>query len=153
MHTHHTIAQPNHSVPRVPLVFDSPHSGNVYPADMNAALPLAQMREGEDCLVDQLYAAAPEAGATLICATFPRIYIDPNRSLFDIDLALLDKPWPGPVQPSRKSELGIGLIWRLTQNAQAIYNRKLNHTEVIQRIQHYHQPYQKAVKDAIDAIQ
>jgi N-formylglutamate deformylase len=134
----------------VPLLFDSPHSGRHYPADMQAALSEAELREGEDVLVDELFAAAPKAGATLIAADFPRVYIDANRSMLDIDQALLEAPWPGPVQATRKTELGIGLVWRLTQSGKRIYNRKLSHAELMHRIKTYHQPYQKAVKAAID---
>jgi N-formylglutamate deformylase len=133
-----------------PLVFDSPHSGTQYPDDFKPALPINLLRDGEDCFVDQLFAAAPAAGATLLTAQFPRIYIDPNRSMLDIDQALLEQEWPGPVQASRKTELGIGLIWRLSQHGQSIYNRKLSHAEVMHRLQSYHQPYQKALKGLID---
>ncbi|HET7400479.1 MAG TPA: N-formylglutamate amidohydrolase [Usitatibacter sp.] len=134
----------------VPLVVDSPHSGTSYPADFDAAVPVTRLREGEDTFVDELYADAPAAGATLIAARFPRVYVDPNRSLLDIDASLLSSPWPGPAIPSRKTELGIGLIWRLLDTGEAIYARKLTVEEVKRRIVEYHQPYQRAVKKALD---
>ena len=134
----------------VPLVVDSPHSGTMYPADFDAAVPVTRLREGEDTFVDELYADAPAAGATLIAARFPRVYIDPNRSLLDIDASLLSSPWPGPAIPSRKTELGIGLIWRLLDTGEPIYARKLTVDEVKRRIVEYHQPYQRAVKKALD---
>jgi len=134
----------------VPLVVDSPHSGTTYPADFDAAVPVTRLREGEDTFVDELYADAPAAGATLIAARFPRVYVDPNRSLLDIDASLLSSPWPGPAIPSRKTELGIGLIWRLLDTGEAIYARKLTVDEVKHRIVEYHQPYQRAVKKALD---
>jgi len=134
----------------VPLVVDSPHSGTTYPADFDAAVPVTRLREGEDTFVDELYADAPAAGATLIAARFPRVYVDPNRSLLDIDASLLSSPWPGPAIPSRKTELGIGLIWRLLDTGESIYARKLTVDEVKRRIVEYHQPYQRAVKKALD---
>lgn len=134
----------------VPLVLDSPHSGSDYPDDFKPAVPLAQLRQAEDSHVDELYAAGPSLGATLVRARFPRSYIDPNRSLLDIDASLLDAPWPGPAIVSRKTELGIGLIWRLLDDGRPIYDRKLPVEEVKQRIVRYHQPYQRAVKDALD---
>ena len=134
----------------VPLVVDSPHSGTTYPTDFDAAVPVTRLREGEDTFVDELYADAPAAGATLIAARFPRVYVDPNRSLLDIDASLLSSPWPGPAIPSRKTELGIGLIWRLLDTGEAIYARKLTVDEVKHRIVEYHQPYQRAVKKALD---
>lgn len=135
----------------VPLVFDSPHSGTEYPADFRPRVALEALRNAEDAFVDELYAAAPREGAVLIAARFPRAYIDPNRSFLDIDASLLDAPWPGPAQASRKTALGVGLIWRLLDTGEPIYDRKLTVAEVTQRITRYHQPYQKAVKDALDA--
>lgn len=134
----------------VPLVLDSPHSGTGYPEDFRPAVPLQRLRQAEDSYVDELYGRAPELGAVLIRARFPRAYIDPNRSLLDIDPALLDAPWPGPAIPSRKTQLGIGLIWRILDDGTPIYDRKLGIDEVKRRIVRYHQPYQRAVKDALD---
>jgi N-formylglutamate amidohydrolase len=134
----------------VPLVLDSPHSGTQYPEDFRPGVALAELRQAEDSYVDELYASGPAAGATLIAARFPRIYIDPNRSLLDLDTSLLDAPWPGPAIATRKTELGIGLIWRVLDSGAPIYRRKLTVEEVKQRIVRYHQPYQRAVKDALD---
>ena len=136
----------------VPLVLDSPHSGADYPDDFRAAVGYEALRQSEDSFVDELYGSGPSLGATLIAARFPRSYIDPNRSLLDIDASLIDGAWPGPAMPSRKTELGIGLIWRLLDSGEAIYGRKLSVEEVKQRIVRYHQPYQRAVKDALDAV-
>ena len=138
------------AAPRVPLVFDSPHSGREYPDDFRAAASLDMLRQAEDSYVDELYAAAPAHGATLVAARFPRTYIDPNRSLLDIDASLLDAPWPGPAVPGRKTQLGVGLIWRVLDSGEAIYARKLSVDEVKRRIVRYHQPYQRAVKEALD---
>jgi N-formylglutamate deformylase len=133
-----------------PLVLDSPHSGTEYPDDFGFALPLEALRQAEDSYVDELYAAGPDVGATLIAARFPRSYIDPNRSVLDIDSSLLATAWPGPAMPSPKTVRGIGLIWRVLDTGEAIYARKLGVDEVKNRIVRYHQPYQRAVKDAID---
>jgi N-formylglutamate deformylase len=135
----------------VPLVLDSPHSGRDYPDDFRAAVAPELLQQAEDSYVDELFASGPARGATLIAARFPRSYIDPNRSLLDMDASLLEGPWPGPAIPSRKTELGMGLIWRLLDSGQAIYSRRLSIEEVKQRIVRYHQPYQRAVKDALDA--
>lgn len=148
MTTPFTLNEPRES--RVPLVLDSPHSGNDYPEDFGAAVSLAQLRQAEDGFVDELYASGPERGATLLAARFPRSYIDANRSLLDIDAALLDAPWPGPAVPGPKTRKGIGLIWRVLDTGEPIYARKLTIEEVKRRIVRYHQPYQRAVKDALD---
>ena len=134
----------------VPLVLDSPHSGTDYPDDFRPAVPMSALRQAEDSFVDELYAEGPRLGATLIRARVPRSYIDPNRSLLDIDASLLDAAWPGPAIPSRKTQLGIGLIWRLLDTGKPVYDRRLSVDEVKQRIVRYHQPSQRAVKDALD---
>jgi N-formylglutamate deformylase len=143
-----TLTRPNGA--HVPLVLDSPHSGTFYPEDFRPDVPMEELRRAEDGFVDELYAAGPALGATLIAATFPRSYIDPNRSLLDVDTSLLDAPWPGPALRSRKTELGIGLIWRVLDSGRPIYSRKLTVEEVKHRIVRYHQAYQRAVKVALD---
>ncbi len=135
----------------VPVVFDSPHSGTSYPADFETIVPRLTLRRAEDTHVEALYATAPDHGATLIAADFPRSYIDPNRSLLDIDAALLDSPWPGPLNASRKTDKGIGLVWRLLDTGEPIYARKLTIAEVQARISNYYSPYHRAVREAINS--
>jgi N-formylglutamate deformylase len=133
----------------LPIVVDSPHSGTAYPADFGSVLTGLALRQGEDTWVHELWASAPQHGATLLAAEFPRAYIDPNRSLTDIDTALLSEPWPGPVSPSRKTELGIGLVWRL-MDGQPIYDRRLTVAEVQARIDRCWRPYHEALNAALD---
>jgi N-formylglutamate amidohydrolase len=134
----------------LPLVLDSPHSGTDYPDDFDHLPPRMLVRQAEDTFVGELYAIGPEIGATLVEALFPRAYIDPNRSVADIDQALLSEPWPGPVTRSRKTELGIGLVWRLAQGGVPMYSRSLSVAEVERRIKGCYEPYHAAVAAAID---
>ena len=134
----------------VPVVFDSPHSGKDYPEDFGNVAPMAVLRRSEDAFVDELFAGAPAHGAPLIAAEFPRIYIDPNRDLVDLDPTMLDGPWPGEVVASRKTELGVGLIWRLMPPDAQIYDRLLSVEEVRRRIDTCWQPYHDAVAAAIE---
>jgi N-formylglutamate deformylase len=133
----------------LPIVVDSPHSGTAYPADFGSVLTGLALRQGEDTWVHELWASAPAHGATLLAAEFPRAYIDPNRSLADIDPVLLAEPWPEPVAPSRKTELGIGLVWRL-MDGQPIYERRLPVAEVQGRIDRCWRPYHAALQGALD---
>lgn len=133
-----------------PLVLDSPHSGNEFPDDFGAALSVERLRSAEDVLVNQLYAGAPAHGAHLLEALFPRSYIDPNRSAGDIDLELLDGPWPHLYEPSGKARLGKALVWRTLDNGEAIYASRLSVATVAHRITHYLQPYQAALKSLLD---
>ncbi len=134
----------------IPLVLDSPHSGEYYPEDFDHAPPRHEVRRAEDTHVARLYRSAPDYGATLIAANFPRAYIDANRSLADIDLALLADPWPEPIAPSRKTALGIGLVWRQARGGAPMYARRLGAAEVRQRIDRWYRPYHAELQAALD---
>ncbi|MEM5278020.1 N-formylglutamate amidohydrolase [Cupriavidus taiwanensis] len=134
----------------LPLVCDSPHSGTAYPSDLGAAVPAARLRGGEDTHVDALWQAVPAAGGTLLAATFPRVYIDPNRMVDDIDPAQLDGAWPTPLAPGPKTQLGYGLIWSRIDAATPIYDRRLSVAEVQARIERYYRPYHAALAEAVE---
>ena len=148
---HHSAYRLHRPAPgtELPIVLDSPHSGTDQPADWDTALDTTERRGFEDCFVDALYANAPLHGATLLAARFPRLYIDPNRSLDDIDEALLDAPWPGPVKPSQKTALGFGLVARL-MHERPVYARPLTVADVQRRIDTCWQPYHQALWRTLD---
>lgn len=135
----------------IPLVFDSPHSGERYPDDFDYLPPREVIRQSEDTHVARLWAHVPMVGATLIEADFPRAYIDPNRSLADIDPELLADAWHEPIVPTRKTEQGIGLVWRLARGGTPIYARKLSAAELRARIARYYAPYHEALQSQVDA--
>jgi N-formylglutamate amidohydrolase len=108
------------------------------------------LRTAEDTFVDELYAAAPEHGATLIGALFPRSYIDANRHIADMDQALLAEPWPHPLNPGVKTKLGMGLIRRLAVPKLPVYSRKLGVAEVQARIDKYYHAYHAELASAAD---
>ena len=93
----------------MPVVFDSPRSGSEYPHDFRYVAPTNAVRRAEDRYVDELYREVPENGATLLTALFPRSYVDPNRSLLDLDPELLEEPWPGPIEPGENTRLASSL--------------------------------------------
>ena len=129
------------AVPALPLVLDSPHSGHDFPDDFGAAVSESELREGEDCFVDELFAAGPEMGAPLLAALWPRTYLDPNRHAGDVDLDLIDGSWPGEYRPSGKARVGKALIWRTLEDGRPIYPRKLSAGTVQRRIAAFHSPY------------
>jgi N-formylglutamate deformylase len=137
---------------RVPLVLDSPHSGFDFPADFGSVLSEFDLREGEDCFVDQLYLPTTERGIGLIAARWPRTYLDPNRHAGDIDLALVEGGrWPGELVASGKGRLGKALIWRTLDDGRPIYERKLAVAEIERRIERFHRPYHRALVERIAA--
>lgn len=135
----------------VPVVLDSPHSGNHYPADFDFTCPLPGLRRAEDAHVDILFANAPRFGAGLLSALFPRSYIDVNRSIDDIDSQLLAEPWPGPVRESEKGRVGMGLVRRICRPGVPIYDRRLRVSEIRHRIDTYYRPYHAALSEMLSA--
>jgi len=136
------------------LVLDSPHSGVVYPPDFQYACETSVLRRAEDTHVEKLYDFAPGLGAHWIEAHFPRSYLDANRNTTELDVALLDAPWPHAVETDPvvlgKVRLGKGLIWRTTDDGLPIYARKLSVDEVSRRIAACWVPYHAAVAQSIE---
>ena len=135
------------------LVLDSPHSGNDFPADFGAIVSETELREAEDCYVDELYAAAQELGVPLLAATFPRTYLDPNRNAGDVDLDLIEGRWPWEYKPSGKARIGKSLIWRTLEDGRPIYGKKLSPDAVRTRIERFHSPYHRSLQEMLDKAQ
>jgi N-formylglutamate amidohydrolase len=137
--------------PSVPLILDSPHSGTQFPDDFDAAVSEYDLRDGEDCFVDELYMPGTELGVTLLAAQTPRTYLDPNRHAGDIDLELIEGGrCPHAHVPSGKARIGKSLIWRTLDDGREIYNRKLKVDEVLRRIERCHAPYHRTLRDLLD---
>ncbi len=146
----HPLLDGGHPAP-VPLVFDSPHSGTVYPSDFGYSAPLQVLRRAEDAFVDELFASAPRHGAGLLFALFPRSYVDPNRHEHEIDPTLLDTPWPHPIATTRRSARGLGVVRRLVRATVPVYDRRLTVDEIEGRLARYHRPYHDALQEMLDA--
>lgn len=134
-----------------PLVVDSPHNGIDWPADFEHVVTEAELMTSVDAYVDELFGHAPAVGGTLVAALFPRAYIDPNRAEDDLDASLIDGEWPFPLNPTRKTEFGMGVVRRLILKGRPLYDRPLTVAEVMHRIDTYHRPYHAAVAGAIEA--
>ena len=138
-----------HAMP-CPVVFDSPHSGAMYPADFDHVCPHKLLKQAEDTAIDQLFMDAPKSGATLLAADFPRTYIDANRAVDDIDPLLLDGPAPIPIKPTDRSSLGIGLVRRLCKPGVPMYAKPLSWDAVQRRINGYYTPYHTTLSSILD---
>ncbi len=134
----------------LPVIFDSPHSGTYLPEDFTFICDASVFANDGDKFVDELFASAPRYGASLLCALFHRSYIDPNRAACDSDPDLLAEDWPhGPINPTERSDAGIGLIRRLIKPGIPIYNAPLSPQEIMHRIERYYRPYHKALEHLI----
>lgn len=138
----------------LPLVYDSPHSGTIYPVDFKYACDFNELEQAEDKHVDDLFESVGNHGGTLLAAQFPRSYIDVNRSAEDIDIDLIQGTWPedkfGPIDPSSRSDAGIGLIRRLVRPGVPVYDRTLSAQEITQRIKTYYTPYHSKLEELIE---
>lgn len=135
----------------LPLIVDSPHSGSIYPDDFDYACDLALLRHAEDAFVDRLFASAPVVGAHLLCADFPRAYIDPNREEDDLDPAFLQPGHDLSPRATARARRGVGLIRRFVMGNEAIYREPLSGTAVRRRLEHYHRPYHRRLAALVDA--
>lgn len=129
----------------VPVIVDSPHSGMQWPDDFAPSAPREAILTTWDAFVDELWGDAPDEGATLIAATFPRAYVDVNRAEDDIDPELLATPWPAPLRPTAYSARGMGLIRRNALPNVPMYAAPLSVAAVERRISNYYLPYRSAV--------
>ncbi|HMO06283.1 MAG TPA: N-formylglutamate amidohydrolase [Paracoccaceae bacterium] len=133
-----------------PVVFSSPHSGRHYAADFLARSQLdpLTLRSSEDAFVDDLFAAAPEAGAPLLAARLPRAWIDFNRAPDELDPALVEGVARGGHNPRVAS--GLGVVPRVVANGRAIYPGRLTRAEVEARLHGAWTPYHAALRRLLD---
>lgn len=143
-----TLAMPQ--VRRSCAVFSSPHSGRDYlPAlRQSTRLTLAQLRSSEDAFVDELFGAAPEAGAPLIAARLPRAWVDLNRAAEDLDPALI--AGAGKRAQNPRIAAGLGVIPRVVGEGRAIIDGKLSLREAEERIESAWRPYHARLAGLIE---
>lgn len=138
---------------QAPLIFASPHSGRAYPADFLALARLqpAAMRRSEDAFMDDVFGAAPELGAPLLRAHFPRAYVDANREAYELDPAMFADPLPPHANTtSPRVAAGLGTIPRVVATGEEIYGRPLSLADAERRIEQYYIPYHEALKSLVD---
>lgn len=138
----------------VPLVLASPHSGRDYPAAFLAqsSLDPLTLRRSEDSYVDELFAAAPEFGAPLLKAIFPRAFLDVNREAYELDPLMFEDALPDFVLTNTpRVAAGLGTIARQVASGAEIYRRKLSFEDAQRRIQQLYMPYHAALSGLIQA--
>ena len=138
----------------IPVIFASPHSGRTYPDDLLAAarLDALSLRRSEDGFVDELFAAAPDHGAPLLAATFPRAYCDANREPWELDPAMFADKLPSWVNTtSARVGAGLGTIARVVASGESIYRDKLSFADAERRVRTCWQPFHDALGELIAA--
>lgn len=127
-----------------PLVFASPHSGDVYPDDLGAREDLTEfsLRSAEDVLVDRLAAPRPDLGIPMIAARLGRAYVDLNRDPDELDPQVVE----GAEAASPRVAAGFGVIPRLTGDGQTIRDHALTYDDALARLALAHRPYHEALE-------
>jgi N-formylglutamate amidohydrolase len=141
-----TVARP--ARPVAPFVVCSPHSGRVYPSVLIEASRLAPhaLRKSEDCLVDELFAGAPDLGAPLIAARFPRAYLDVNREPYELDpMLFFERPPAFANTQSLRVAGGLGTIARIVAESEEIYAERMPLSVAYERIDRLYKPFHETL--------
>jgi len=131
------------------VVFNSPHSGHIYPpAFLTAArLDLATLRRSEDSFVDDLVSGVVARGYPLMLAHFPRCYVDVNREPYELDPRMFDGRLPSFANTrSMRVAGGLGTVARVVGDAQEIYRQRIPVDDALGRIEGLYKPYHRALR-------
>jgi N-formylglutamate deformylase len=134
---------------RGPVLFNSPHSGRVYPRNFLIAsrLDLVTLRRSEDSFVDDLVAGVVRRGYPLMLAHFPRCYVDVNREPYELDPRMFEGRLPSFANTrSMRVAGGLGTVARVAGDAQEIYDRRLSVDDALRRIETLYKPYHRALR-------
>jgi N-formylglutamate deformylase len=134
---------------RGPVVFNSPHSGCVYPRAFLTAsrLDVAMLRRSEDSFVDELILGVLQRGYPLMRAHFPRCYVDVNREPYELDPRMFDGRLPSFANTrSMRVAGGLGTVARVVGDAQEIYGQRIPVDDAIRRIEGLYKPYHRALR-------
>jgi N-formylglutamate amidohydrolase len=129
----------------VPVIVEVPHAGLELDAQVLATLsaPAQSIARDADLYVDELYADAPDCGATLLAARMSRYVCDLNRSEHDVDR--------DTVQGASGRTSPHGLIWRLTTENRAAVAFPLPRAELERRLTEYYRPYHDKLDELVRA--
>jgi len=132
-----------------PVVFNSAHSGRIYPERFLAMTRLDHLsiRQSEDAWVDELYARAPHLGAPLLRAHFPRAYLDVNREPWELDPNMFVEPLSDRFNTtSPRVAAGLGTLARVVAENKPIYRERLTLEDAQMRIEGIYHPYHAALQ-------
>ena len=138
-----------------PVILSSPHSGRDYLPRLCAgtSVPVEKLRCSEDAYVDLLIEGGPAVGANLICALFPRVFVDVNRAADELDARMYrDRLAIGPASSSRRVACGLGVIPRVGSDGQPLYARRMNFAEAQDRLSTFYAPYHQNLAALIDEV-
>ncbi len=135
------------------VVFALPHSGRDYGVSFlnQSILNQRSIRSSEDAFLDQLIDGIEKYGAPKIIANAPRAFIDLNRSIDELDPALISGIKNSIRNPRVSS--GLGVIPRVVAHGKEIYRGKISFEQAQSRIAYYWKPYHKDLSDLLKRAQ
>jgi N-formylglutamate amidohydrolase len=131
------------------VLFNSPHSGRVYPREflLSSRLDLSTLRRSEDSFVDELTLGVVKRGYPLMRAHFPRCYVDVNREPYELDPRMFDGRLPSFANTrSMRVAGGLGTVARVVGDAQEIYDQRISVDDALRRIENLYKPYHRALR-------
>src|SRR6476661_4718679 len=135
-----------------PLVFNSPHSGRIYPSAFLASskLDALTLRRSEDAYVEELFGFVSALGTPLLYAHFPRAYLDVNREPYELDPALIRDGLPHYANTQSVRVVGgLGTIARIVSESDEIYREPLSVGAALERINRLYTPYHETLKSLV----
>jgi N-formylglutamate amidohydrolase len=138
---------------RAPIIFNSPHSGSVYPHDFLSAsrIDLAALRRSEDSFMDELIAGLSLRGFPTVRVNFPRSYVDVNREPYELDPRMFVGRLPSFANTrSMRVAGGLGTIPRVVGDGQEIYRERIGVDDALTRIEALYKPYHRALRRLIN---
>jgi N-formylglutamate amidohydrolase len=137
----------------LPVVFNSPHSGNLLPAEFLGQSRLApeQLHASEDSHVDALFVGCVQLGAPLLRAHLSRSYLDLNREPYEFDPKMFDERLPTYMNcTSPRVASGLGTIPRTVGDGVNIYRGSIPLAEALARVERYYRPYHRTLASLLD---
>ena len=138
---------------RAPIIFNSPHSGSVYPDEFLSAsrIDLPALRRSEDSFMDELIAGLSGRGFPTVSVNFPRSYVDVNREPYELDPRMFTGRLPSFANTrSMRVAGGLGTIPRVVGDGQEIYRERLSVDDALARIEVLYKPYHRALRRLIN---
>jgi N-formylglutamate amidohydrolase len=138
---------------RAPVIFNSPHSGSVYPDEFLHAsrIDLTALRRSEDSFMDELIGGLSSRGFPTVRVNFPRSYVDVNREPYELDPRMFSGRLPSFANTrSMRVAGGLGTIPRVVGDGQEIYRERLSVDDALARIEAFYKPYHRALRRLIN---
>lgn len=125
------------------VVVEVPHAGISVDPESLASLvaPARSIGRDADLYADELFADAPQCGATMLRAHLSRYVCDLNRAPAELD------EQTSPVGTARSAP--HGLIWRRTTEGRPALAKPLPPEEVERRLQYIYRPYHRTLQELL----